>query len=63
MDSFRAEQKAGHKYFDHTQNLNKLGRKRNAGYIKICDIYLISWPRIMKVGQIKNRLNLHQLVP
>ena len=28
---------------------------------KLCNIYFIVWPRIMKIGQIENRLKLHQL--
>ena len=39
-----------------------LERKRNAGYINYAT-YFIAWPRIMKIGKIKDRLKLDQLVP
>ena len=40
-----------------------LGRERNAGYIKYAIYLFFAWPKIMKIGQIENRLKLHQMVP
>ena len=46
-----------------TRNRNYiLGRTRNTGYIKYAT-YSIAWPRILKIGQIENRLKLLHLVP